>query len=169
MTVARRPSGPGVAARAVVLAVATAVVASCGGGEHEYEPPDRSRQIAAAESTLARVDFDTIRWRSDSLRLYTGNELYAAECRQCHGYLGRGDTEYARRRDLQVPSLVERDWRLAQDPDSIRRIVYVGHVGGMPSWGAWRLSPRAIDAITFYLLHQLRPEVLGEEAAGTGS
>lgn len=162
MTVGRPSSHRGVAARAAVLAVATTVAASCGGNDHEYEPPDRSRQIAAAESTLARVDFDTIRWRSDSLRLYTGNELFAAECRQCHGYLGRGDTDYARRRGLEVPSLVRPDWHLADQPDSVRRVIYVGHVEGMPSWGAWRLSPRAIDAITYYLLQDLRPEVLDE-------
>lgn len=144
---------------ALLFVAALGGVASCG-GDHEFERPDRARQIAAAESALARVDFDTITWRSDSLRLYTGNELYAAECRQCHGYLGRGDTDYARRRDLDVPSLVERDWPLAGEPDSVRRIIFSGHVGGMPSWGAWRLSPRAIDAITGYLLEQLRPEVL---------
>lgn len=143
-----------------LLAAGLAAAGACG-GEHEFEPPDREKQVAEAERTLDMSAFDTLTWRSDSLRFYTGNELYAVECRQCHGYLGRGDTEYALERGLSAPSLVEPGWHLAGRPDSLRRRIYVGHPEGMPSWGAWRLTPRAIDAITYYLLEGLRPDVLG--------
>lgn len=119
--------------------------------------------MARADSFLKAVSFDTITWESDSARLYAGNELYAAECRQCHGYLGRGDTDYARERDLDVPSLVRPDWAYADAPDSVRHRIFVGHIEGMPSWGVGRLSLRNIDAVTYYLLEQLRPEVLAED------
>lgn len=145
-------------ARAATLAL----LAMACGGEHEFDPPDRSMQVARADSILQAVSFDTIAWESESARLFAGNELYAAECRQCHGYLGRGETDYARERDLDVPSLVEAGWAYAEAPDSVRHRIFVGHMEGMPSWGVGRLSPRDIDAVTYYILEQLRPEVLGD-------
>lgn len=84
------------------------------------------------------------------------------ECRRCHGPLGRGDTEYARARGVEVPSLVEPDWPLAE-LDSVRRAIYVGHEAGMPTFGARDLDSREIDAAAAYVLLTLRPEILGPD------
>lgn len=155
----RRPGGRRrgrrlILAAAVVLAGA---LAACG-GEHEYEPPDRAERVAAAESAFAGMSFDTVTWAGDSARALAGSELYAAECRKCHGYLGRGDTDYARQRDLDVPSLVAAEGPHAADMDSVRHRIYVGHQAGMPSWGVGQMTPRQIDAAAYYVVRRLRPE-----------
>jgi len=130
--------------------------------DHEFHPPDREEQVAAADSLFSPAMFDTIRWESDSARVFVGNETYAAECRRCHGFLGRADTDYAEAQGLEVPSLVEEDWRFAGDIDGLRRIIFTGHPRGMPTWGVAGISPREIDAVAFYILVQLRPDALGE-------
>lgn len=154
-------SAPG--RRAALLAVGTALagIAAACGGDHEFESPDRARRVAEAESAFSAMAFDSVTWADDSARALAGSELYAAECRKCHGYLGRGDTDYARQRDLEVPSLVGPEATHAADVDSVRHRIYVGHQAGMPSWGVGRLTPRQIDAAAFYVVHQLRPEVSG--------
>jgi len=143
----------------VPVLLALVSLAACG-GDHEYEPPDREGRVVEAAEEFDPAVFDTLSWSSDSARAFAGNSLYAAWCRQCHGYLGRGDTEYARSRDLAVPSLVEPGWAFADSLAAVRRDVYAGHSEGMPSWGVGRLTPRQIDAVAFYVLEQLRPEVL---------
>jgi mono/diheme cytochrome c family protein len=144
-----------------LLALSVAVVAaSCG---FEFEPPDRSVRVSQAASVYAASIFDTVSWASDSLRALDGNEVYAEKCRRCHGALGRGQAEYARQRGLQMPSLVEPDWRLA-DMDSLRRTIFVGHEEGMPVYGIGGISPREIDGAAYYVLFVLRPDVLGVEA-----
>lgn len=161
----------------LLLAAALAAGASGCDGDHEYEPPDRARQVEEASRQLSETTFDTVAWSSDSARTLAGENLYAARCRKCHGYLGEGETEYAARYELDVPSLVEPDWDYAGKLDSVRREIFVGHQGGMPTWGAGRLSPRQIDAAAYYVLHVLRPDVLGEDGreaeagseGGTGS
>jgi len=156
---------PRIALRA--LLVAGLVTAACGGEERDFEPPDREEQVREAAAEFDDGSFDTLSWASDSLRLLEGNEVYARECRSCHGYLGRGDTEYARRHDLDAPSLVRPGWRLADDPDSLRRRIYVGHPDGMPTWEIGRISLREIDAVAAYIRLQLRPDVL-RESGGAG-
>jgi hypothetical protein len=32
----------------------------------------------------------------------------------------------------------------------------------MPTWGVAGITPREIDAVAFYILERLRPEMLGE-------
>ena len=85
---------------------------------------------------------------------------YAEQCGRCHGTLGQGDTDYARARDLAVPSLVEPDWAF-ESIDSLRRRIYAGHESGMPVFGDGTLDPREIDAAAGYILLGLRPEILG--------
>ena len=131
--------------------------------EHEFHPPSEEARVAQADSAYSPALFDSVNWESPDRRLEAGNLVYADECRRCHGPLGRGDTEYAERNDIDVPSLVEPDWKFDGAADSVRYSIFVGHVGGMPQWGVGRLSPRQIDAVTAYLLEQLRPEVLGNE------
>lgn len=128
--------------------------------EHEFEPPDQDVRIARADSLFDAGRFDTLTWASDSLRAIEGNVVYSASCRNCHGPLGEGGTPYADQRGLDVPSLVAPDWRWADQPDSVRHRIWVGHIEGMPSWGLGSLTDREIDAVAYYVLGVLRPEVL---------
>ena len=131
-------------------------------GEHHFDPPDREAQVAAADSLYATISFDTVTWESQDARALDGNVVFSSSCRQCHGPLGRGGTEYAAERGLDVPSLVEEDWEYAGNLEAIRRRIFVGHSAGMPTWGVAGITPREIDAVAFYILERLRPEVLGE-------
>lgn len=131
-------------------------------GEHHFDPPDRAAQVAAADSLIEAMLFDTVAWASEDARALEGNVVFSSSCRQCHGPLGRGGTEYAGERGLDVPSLVEEDWEYAESLEAARRRIFVGHPSGMPTWGVAGISPREIDAVAFYILERLRPEVLGE-------
>jgi len=139
-----------------VTLVALGAIAAC--GEHEFHPPDREAQVAAADSLYAAISFDTIGWESPAARLASGNEVYAVHCRRCHGTLGEGDSPYAREQELDVPSLVEPDWALADSLDAVRHRIFVGHAAGMPTWGVARLTPRQIDAAAHYVLNGLRTD-----------
>lgn len=150
----------------LLLAAALALTAC---GDHEFHPPDREGRVAEAETRLDDARFDTVSWDSRDVRISAGNLVFADECRRCHGPLGRGDTDYARRNDLEVASLVEPDWEHADDLDAVRRRIFVGHAEGMPNWGVGQLSARQIDAVAFYILEQLRPEILEAEADSTPS
>ena len=127
--------------------------------KHEFEPPDREAQVAQADSLYSAALFDTIAWPSDSARAFDGNNVYAAECRKCHGSVGEGGTEYAAERGLAVPSLTRADWPYGDDVDAVRQRVFSGHPAGMPTWGVAGISPREIDAVSWYIVHSLRPEI----------
>ena len=143
----------------LVLLVTLVTVGGCG---HEFEPPDRAARVARADSIFSTAVFDTLARPDQGARVEEGNLVYAEECRRCHGTLGDGTTDYARERQLEVPSLVERDWPLAEQ-DSLRRRIYIGHESGMPIFGDGELTLRQIDAATAYILLTLRPEVLEED------
>lgn len=147
---------------AVALLGALLAVGACG-GEQEFEPPDREEQVREAEALYSSSLFDTVTWESEEARGLEGNVVYSSECRQCHGSLGRGGTEYAGERGLEVPSLVDPDWEHAGHLDDVRRQMFVGHPEGMPTWGVAGITPREIDAAAYYILNVLRPEVLGGE------
>lgn len=133
-----------------------------GCGDHEFEPPDRSIRVQRAEGEFSTTLFDSIGWEVEATRLLEGNTVYAEECRRCHGALGEGGTDYARERNLSVPTLVAPDWPLA-DADSLRRRIFVGHESGMPVYGDGDLTPRQIDATAAYILRTLRPDVLEQD------
>lgn len=138
-----------------VLALAGLLLQGCKG--HEFEPPDREKQVERADSLYSPAIFDTVSWDSAELRARDGNVVYATTCRRCHGTLGRGDTEYARERDLDVPSLVRADWEF-DTVDRVRRQIFAGHAEGMPTFGVARLTPREIDAVAYYVFEVLRPD-----------
>ena len=150
------------AATRVTTIVVFALLAFVGACEkHEFEPPDRGGQVAEAADAYSAAIFDTIAWPTDSIRALDGNVVFSTYCRNCHGTLGKGATDYAVERGLEVPSLIAEGWRFDASPDSVRRKVFVGHAQGMPTWGVAGLSPREIDAVTHYILNVLRPELLG--------
>lgn len=156
----RAGRGAGVLLGAVLLVAAGACT------EHHFEPPDRETQVTLASAEFSMALFDTIAWESDEVRALDGNVVYASYCRNCHGQLGAGGTEYAEGRDLEVPSLVEPDWPMAPFRDSVLHRIYAGHAQGMPTWGVAGISPREMDAVTHYLLTVLRPEVIEGGQAG---
>lgn len=132
---------------------------------HKFEPPDRNQQIAQAEAQYKLADFDTIHWVSDSARSINGNIVYSSTCRRCHGTLGEGGTEYARSRNLDVPSLIGPEWNYDDDIEAVRHQIFVGHSTGMPTLGVASLSLREIDAVAWYTLHVLRPDAEHADSA----
>jgi len=104
--------------------------------------------------------FDTLEWESRDRMLVTGAALFGADCRDCHGSLGRGGTAYASEHGLDVPSLVEPAWQYDGNLDAVRRLIFTGHTGGMPTHGIAGLTAREIDAVARYIVEQLRPEII---------
>jgi mono/diheme cytochrome c family protein len=145
------------------------LLASSGCKPHEFHPPSDEERVAQADSMFTPALFDTIRWESDSAKLFAGNEVWAARCDKCHGPLGEGGTEYAAARKLAVPSIVTPDWSMADQPNEVRRRVYVGHSQGMPTWGVAGIPLRQVDAVTAYILQQLRPEAAARQRQGSTS
>lgn len=162
----RRARLAGRSMRVCFAVLCTALAPAACGGEKTFDPPDRAARLVEAEALFAEVRFDTVTWTSSDERSIVGNAVFAARCRKCHGTVGRGTdasgAEYALSRGLSVPSLVEPGWRLAAEPDSLRHIIFVGHAGGMPTWGVAGITQREIDAVAHYIVDELRPEILGE-------
>jgi mono/diheme cytochrome c family protein len=146
-------------AKLTLLAAVGAAVACSG---HDFEPPDRAERVERADAAFSAALFDTVGWADEATQMTEGNEVYAEECRRCHGPLGRGATDYARERNLTVPSLVAPDWPYTQ-ADSLRRKIFTGHASGMPVFGDGTLTPRQIDATAAYILRSLRPDVLEQD------
>ncbi|NJD19764.1 MAG: cytochrome c [Gemmatimonadetes bacterium] len=146
-----------------VLGVAVVCAGAC--GHYEFEPPDREGKVREAAAAYTPAMFDSITWDAAETRSRRGNQLYVEHCRTCHGPLGQGGTDYAVQQGFEVASLVEPSWPLA-DPDSLHRVIFVGHADGMPVFGDHDLTPREIDAVTGYILDVLRPDVLGPRAGG---
>lgn len=147
----------------MALVLMAALAAGCKG--HEFEPPDREAQVQVADARFDLASFDSVTWASDSVRALEGNVVWASYCRNCHGSVGRGATDYAVGRGLEVPSLVEPSWHLAAHRDSVLHRIFVGHARGMPTWGVAGITPREMDAVTHYLLAVLRPEA-GTDGSG---
>jgi mono/diheme cytochrome c family protein len=139
-------------------------IASC--EAKQFDRPDRAEQVAEADLIFSPAMFDTIQWVSPEARVAAGNDVFVVHCRKCHGTMGRGDTPYARQERVEVPSLVEPGWPFADDAEAVRRRIFTGHPGGMPTWGIAGITPREIDAVAFYIVHQLRPEAIREAEAG---
>lgn len=144
---------------AATIAILGVGLAAAACEDHEFEPPDRAERVEEAGRMYSPALFDTVSWSTRAERIRDGNLVYADHCRRCHGPLGRGDTEYARAQELDVPSLVAPDWEHADDFEAVRRRVFTGHALDMPTWGIGRLTPRQIDAATYYVVEQLRVEV----------
>jgi mono/diheme cytochrome c family protein len=153
-----RPAG------VLVCLLAGACIAACA-GDDGYDPPDPAQRIELADSLYTPALFDTIAWASDQERITAGNLVYADYCRRCHGTVGEGGVARVAGSDIVVPSLVTAHWRYHDDIESVRQRTFTGHTGGMPSLGISRLTPREVDAVAFYILEQLRPEMLSPSEA----
>jgi mono/diheme cytochrome c family protein len=153
-------------AKPVLLGTLACALLLAGCDKEEYQPPPETRRIELADSLYSPALFDTIAWDSAEERIYAGNLVYADSCRRCHGAFGEGGHVQAAGREVFVPSLLEQEWRLGGDIEAVRRLVFTGHTGGMPTWGLVRLTPRQIDAVAYYILEQLRPELMPQAPAG---
>jgi mono/diheme cytochrome c family protein len=130
--------------------------------EETYDPPGEASRLELADSLYSPALFDTIDWTAADQRMIAGNLVYADSCRRCHGTIGEGGLTRVGGREVDVPSLVEANWPFDDDIVAVRERVFTGHPGGMPSWGISRLTPREIDAVAYYIIGQLRPEILSE-------
>jgi mono/diheme cytochrome c family protein len=148
--------------RTVPLLVLVVVAGTSACEEKSYDPPDPESRVELADSLYSPALFDTIEWPSPEERAYAGNLVYADYCRRCHGPVGVGGTVEVAGRTLEVPSLVRADWGFEAHPEEVRRRIFTGHTGGMPSLGVSRLTPREVDAAAYYVLELLRPEMTRE-------
>jgi mono/diheme cytochrome c family protein len=146
----------------LLLALLGTLAPAC--NDEGYEPPGEEHRLELADSLYSPALFDTISWESNQERVVHGNLVYADFCRRCHGAVGEGGPATVAGREIVVPSLVDAEWHLGDDMEAARRRIFAGHTGGMPSWGISRLTPREIDAVAYYLLEQLRPEMLSPQA-----
>ena len=156
-------------AAALLLSAAAAALSAAACQQHEFEPPSQEERVERADSLYSLYSpalFDTVTWANDSIRFLEGNLVYSSECRDCHGPLGEAGTDYARERNLAVPSLVEPDWEYGGDVEALRRQIFIGHPEGMPSWGVARVTPREIDAVAHYILEGLRGDGAGTPGGG---
>ena len=140
-----------------LLAATAAASAACG---YDFDPPDRAARVERLTERYTPALFDSVTWDDPGERLLLGNTVYAERCSRCHGALGSGVTPYAEVRRLEVPSIVQPGWPMAE-LDSVRRKLFTGHEAGMPTFGEGSLGVREIDAAAAYVLETLRPEVLG--------
>jgi mono/diheme cytochrome c family protein len=140
--------------------VATLVVlAACGGGQQQEAGVESVQEdsVALATEQFDASVFDTLTWATDTSALNRGRVVYAFSCRKCHGSAGLGDGGFVLQGDtLHPPSLVAPDWKFASDPAGLRLQVFTGNTEGMPHWGMVGLKMRDIDAVTRYILEELR-------------
>lgn len=150
------------------------VFAACAPGDQQpaasFEEVQADSVALAAEVFDAAV-FDTLTWDSDTSAVSRGRVVWAFSCRKCHGTDGLGDAGFVFKGDtLTPPSFAEPDWRFASDAAGLRLQVFTGNTQGMPHWGLACatssgdirdpcLPMRDIDAVTTYILEELRADV----------
>lgn len=147
---------------AAAVALIVVVAWACGGGgsdEEEAGTESAVDSVAMAESSFSLAAFDTIEWDSAGAALERGGVVWSYSCAKCHGESGAGDGGFVSEGDtLRPPSLAADDWRLAGDPDGIRRQIYTGTTEGMPHWGLVGLTHRDVDAVAMYIRRGIRGE-----------
>lgn len=145
--------------RGAGVVVTLLVLAACGGGGDRPEAADpvQADSVTLATEQFDAAVFDTLTWAADSAALNRGRVVYAFSCRKCHGTTGAGDGGFVLQGDtLHPPSLIAPDWKFAEDKAGLRLQVFTGNMSGMPHWGLVGLKMRDIDAVTRYILEELR-------------
>ena len=127
----------------------------------EAARPSAQDTLQLAMSSYDPAAFDSIRWASDSAAYVRGADVFKWDCSACHGPAGRGDAGFVNERGdtMRPPSFVQANWRFANDPNGLRRQIFVGNTQGMPHWGLRRMQVRDIDAVARYIENVLRAEV----------
>ena len=135
------------------------MLAACGGGSQQPATMDEmpADSVAFAAEQFDAAVYDTLTWEGDTAAVSRGRVVYAFSCRKCHGGTGLGDAGFVLRGDtLRPPSLVAPDWKFANDLPGLRLQVFTGNLDGMPHWGLVGLKAREIDAVTKYIVEELR-------------
>ena len=115
--------------------------------------------VLQAEGVFDPAGFDTIAWDTEQAAIDRGALVFRVSCSKCHGPSGRGDGGFVVEGDtLRPPSLVDPDWRFADDPTGLREQIFVGTAAGMPHWGLEGLKYRDIDAVARFVTLWLRRE-----------
>ncbi|CAN5664430.1 hypothetical protein BH23GEM9_BH23GEM9_31270 [soil metagenome] len=141
-----------------MLLLLTVLAATCGGPRQD-EAAVAVDTAAQAAAMLTPELFDSISWPSDSAAIGRGAVVWTYSCRKCHGTDGSGNGGFVQAGDtVRPPSLLEVDWRFANDREGMRRQIFTGTDEGMPHWGPAGLKPRDIDAVTVYVSRILRPQ-----------
>jgi mono/diheme cytochrome c family protein len=142
-------------ATTTILMVATCTL-GCG-GSGDRATAEREDRAAVAAAQLTPETFDTVQWAADTAAIARGAVVWTYSCRKCHGEAGRGDGGFVMNGDtVRPPSLLEADWRYANDRQALREQIYTGTNQGMPHWGLEGLKPRDIDAVAVYIQRMLR-------------
>jgi len=146
--------------RGIGLSLAVLVgVAACGGGggDADQDVVQRVDSVALAAEAYDSAAFDTITWESEAKATERGGVVWAYSCQKCHGERGRGDAGFVMHGDtLEPPSFLAMDWEYASDPEGVRQAIFTGNREGMPHWGLVGLKPKDIEAVTIYILQDLR-------------
>ena len=143
--------------RQMWLALATVAIACGGESVPEEAAPTAADSVVIASGMYDPANFDTVRWESQEARLERGSVVFNFSCARCHGPTGAGDAGFVTRGDtLKPPSFLADDWGFAGDRDGIRAKIFTGAEGGMPHWGLEGLQYRDVDAVTTYILEELR-------------
>lgn len=154
--------------RVLPTLVALAWLAACG---KEPPPPaetasgpSREDSLAMAAAAFDSTAFDTITWATPDERLSRGGLVFRISCNKCHGVTGNGDGDLvAEGLTGAPPSYLTPDWRFANDPIGLRRMIFSGGATNMPYWGLVGLKYRDLDAVAAYITDYLRP-TFGEPA-----
>ncbi|MDX1394265.1 MAG: c-type cytochrome [Gemmatimonadota bacterium] len=147
-------------ARALIVLCA---LVSCGPSAEEEQAARAESLRAARADSMAQASamfdasaFDTIAWVAADSALARGETVYRFSCQRCHGFTGHGDGDLATEHGIVMPDLTVDDWPYDGDVPAIRERVFVGHDSEMPNWGLHGLSYRDIDAVSSYLLEEIR-------------
>lgn len=139
-----------------------ALVVGCGGGSEEGEDP-QTRTSAHADSVEMAARsfdpgvFDTLTWDSPEAAKERGAVVFSFSCQKCHGRRGFGDGRFVLEGDtLKPPSFHQRNWRFAEDPLGLRKMIFTGGEEGMPHWGLHGLKYRDVDAVATFIVDSLR-------------
>lgn len=152
--------------RIVSLLLVAVLTAGCssgeeGGGQSAEDASlaqARADTMAMAAAAFDVAAFDTISWGDDQAALDRGATVFRFSCQKCHGPDGEGDGGFVMQGDtLRPPTFLAVDWQYADDMDGLREQVYVGSLEGMPHWGLEGLSYRDVDAVSRYIVTELRP------------
>jgi mono/diheme cytochrome c family protein len=152
--------------RAIPTLVALAWLAACA---KEAPPPTEqvntghADSIAMAATLFDPTNFDTVTWNSPDEALTRGGLVFRVSCNKCHGVTGNGDGDLvADRKSAKPPSFVAADWKYADDPMGLRKLIFTGSAQNMPYWGLVGLKYRDLDAVATYITAYLRP-TFGEQ------
>ena len=157
--------------RVIPTVLALAWLAAC---TKEAPPPAevdnsaaRADSVAMAAAAFDPTALDTVTWNNAEEALSRGGLVFRVSCNKCHGVTGNGDGDLvADGKSAKPPSFIAADWKYAEDPIGLRKVIFSGSAQDMPYWGLVGLKYRDLDAVATYITSYLRP-TFGEQPATT--